>query len=1005
MSYKPQANLRSAYNFQESLITIDDYLDFALKNSFPFSFYADLNSMYGAAEFYDKFSKKNIKPVIGLTLEFHQNQKITLNFYAKNRNGYKNLCYISSEIQTKELNELEILNFARNYFTDDLAYVISFEENHDANLVDALFKDINKENLYYGINFKTQEQYKNFSNVVYTNKIAYFDIVDKKAYNTLLAIKDNAYINEVTTVVDAHYPSEEELYQYAKISNDNLNKIANMVNFDLFEDTGMHLMEYKTPNNIPQRQFLRQLTDDSLNSYFNIYHIPNNKKDDYKKRLDYELNIIEQMGFVNYFLIVRDYVRYAKDNDIMVGPGRGSAAGSLVSFLLRITTVDPLKYNLLFERFLNPERKTMPDIDIDFQDNRREEVIEYLFEKYGVYHVATIVTYQSIGAKSALRDVIRTYNLPVDFANKITKLIPMQYQDDLKGAIKNSRALTSYYNDNKEIFEMAFKLIGLPRQTGTHAAGIVISDVDLRDIVPIRVGYNGIMQTQFDMNYLERLGLIKMDLLGLRNLTTLQEIRSNIFRTEKKDINFDKLDLTDQNVYEQLSLGKTTGIFQLESPGMTNLVMKMNPKNIEDISTTSAIFRPGPKEMIPEYLKRRKSRTKPERYVIDPSLIDILAPTYGIILYQEQVIQVLRKVGGFSLGRADIVRRAMSKKNHEYMKSAKIDFMKGAIANGYSEAKANEIWHWIDNFAAYGFNKSHSIAYSYISYWLAWLKTYYPEQFYTSLFNASLGNAAKTSTYIKEINAYGIDFKGPNIKNVNNKYVAYNKMIFAPLTIISGIGPEFLKKLRNLWVNDKAVFDDFYVLISNLVINGMNRQIFEALAWTGAFDTYQIDRRLIVQNIDSLLIFADQNKGKREIDPLTIPVLESSKEISDQELYLKEYDYLGFYLLNNPFSIKRKEYSNKNVFSLNKIITSSKRGLAILLVDAIRTKKDKNGNLMAFLTLSDDTATIKATMFADTYEKLNGSLNPGAMVLARIRIQNYNGEDSAVVEEIVNYVK
>jgi DNA polymerase-3 subunit alpha len=375
----------------------------------------------------------------------------------------------------------------------------------------------------------------------------------------------------------------------------------------------------------------------------------------------------------------------------MVGPGRGSAAGSLVAFLLKITQVDPLKYNLLFERFLNPERKTMPDIDLDFQDDRREEILEYLHQKYGTYHVATIVTYQTIGAKYALRDVFRVFGKSIETVNKISKLISFEYQADLQGAIDNSQALQAYFEHNQQEFLIAMKLIGLPRQTGTHAAGVILSDIDLREVLPIRLSYNKMMQTQFDMNYLEQLGLIKMDLLGLRNLSTLQEIKHAVFQANQTKIDFTKIPLNEAKVFQQLNEGKTTGIFQLESPGMTDLVVKMQVKSIEDISAASALFRPGPKEMIPEYLTRRRSQKKVSQYIIDPSLTEILGQSYGIILYQEQVIEVLKKVAGFSLSKADIVRRAMSKKNYQQMQLVKEEFLQAALKNGYELTKAQAI--------------------------------------------------------------------------------------------------------------------------------------------------------------------------------------------------------------------------------------------------------------------------------------------------------------------------
>ena len=1003
MKYYPQLNIQTAYNFQESLISIDDYLAFAVEHNFTYAFYADCGVMYGAAEFYDKFSAAGIKPIIGLTYEtsFHD-QKVVFNFYAKNHQGYQNLCILASELQVNKLDSDDFFKFAQPHFDNNLVYVVSFEKTVAEQLLEEWFTKVESTNLFFGTTNPLVNDFQTKNNVVASKRIAYLNVDDASIYRTLLAIKENKTITEMGVIADFHYPSYE--VDVENLNQANLKKIVAMVDFDLFAQPQNHLIEFKTPNAVPQVQFLRQVSLDSLVSYLRIYKIAKNEHQKYYDRLDLELKIIEEMGFANYFLIVRDYVWFAKNHQIMVGPGRGSAAGSLVAFLLRITTVDPLKYDLVFERFLNPERKTMPDIDIDFQDDRREEVVEYLFEKYGMYHVASIITYQTIGAKSALRDVIRAFAKPVEFANKLTRLIPLQFQSDLSGAIAHSKALKIYAEDNAEIFSTALRLIGLPRQTGTHAAGIVLCQEDLRTVLPIKIGYNGIMQTQFDMNYLERLGLIKMDLLGLRNLTTLEEIKENIARSEGIDINFDKLDLNDQKVYQLLQSGKTSGIFQLESPGMTKLLVQMQPTKIDDISATSALFRPGPSAMIPEYLKRRSSKKKVNSYIIDPSLTNILASTYGIILYQEQVLQVLQMVGGFSLGKADLVRRAMSKKNAHYMGMMKPEFISQALKNGYSQRKAAEIWTWIADFASYGFNKSHSIAYSYISYWLSWLKTYYPEQFYVSLFNASVGNPLKVTGYIKEIDGYGIDFKGPSIRNVNSKYVAYNKMILAPLTIIKGVGPEFLRKLQELWKTNKTIFDDFYLLIANLIDKGMSKSLFEALIWAGAFDFYRFDRFLLVENIDLLYNFALSNQNKVTIDLLTIPELTTTKVVEKKLLAQKELEYLGFYLANNPFATKRKEYSSYNVLTLEQIKAQHQKGFVIASVDAIRTKRDKNNHLMAFLDLSDDSGTLKATMFSSQYEKQADYLHPGVVILMKIVVQEYNNQLGAIVENIGEYL-
>jgi len=1001
MKYSPQLNLRTAYNFQESLITVNDYLEFAKKNEFKFAFYNDVDTMYGVAEFYEKFSQANIKPIIGLTIEIEVNQKIGLHFYAKNEIGFKDLSYLSSEITTKKLEQQELISEVKKKLTNDLILVASFSQKIDEKFINNLCQNFDQTNLYYGIDLTTEKKIDH-PNIVYTNKITYLSENDKLVYNVSLAIKENVKVNlkQQASWANYHYLSDDNLTKVEQ-SNQNLTKIANAVNFNLFANVKQHLMEFKTPNRLPQNVFIQQLTKQALDSYFKYYHLDQNQYDKYLTRLKYELKIIEEMNFVNYFLVVWDYVKYAKENNIMVGPGRGSAAGSLVAFLLRITDVDPIQYNLLFERFLNPERKSMPDIDLDFQDDRRDEILEYLFEKYGMYHVAMIVTYQTIGAKNALRDVFRVFDKNIETVNKISKLIdPYVYQTDLVGAVKNSKALQAYYDNNQQEFQIALKLIGLPRQVGTHAAGVILSDVDLREVLPIRVGYNGIMQTQFDMNYLEKLGLIKMDLLGLKNLSILQEVKQLVWQSEKKDINFNQIPLNDQKVYQLLNQGKTTGIFQLESQGMTDLIVRMQLRNMEDLSAVSSLFRPGPKKMLPEYLMRRRSQQKVQQYILDPSLIEILKSTYGIVLYQEQVLEVLQKVAGFSLGKADIVRRAMAKSDYQIMKSVKEDFLRLAINNGYSVQKSQEIWKWIEDFAGYGFNKAHSVAYSYISYWLAYLKTYYPEQFYASLFNSSFGNGPKIKVLIDEVNHYGVDFKGPNIRNINPKYVSYNKRIYAPLTSIKGIGSEFLNMVRKVYLEQKQKFDNFFTLMIVLVENGLNKTTFEALVWAGAFDSYGYQRQDLITNIDSIFTFAEVNKKKEDIDLDRVPVLSTTTEIDDKTLYENENTYLGFYLSTNPFIKLRKEQSQKNLNTLIQIASKLNSGSAIINIKRIRTKRDKNDKLMAFVQISDDTETLSATIFNQLYEEIKDQLNENMIVLATIKIDNYNNQKRAIINKI-----
>jgi DNA polymerase-3 subunit alpha len=434
----------------------------------------------------------------------------------------------------------------------------------------------------------------------------------------------------------------------------------------------------------------------------------------YIERLKKELGIIDQMHFNDYFLVVQDYVNFAKRNGILVGPGRGSAAGSLVAYVLGITDIDPIEHDLIFERFLNPSRQTLPDIDIDFMDNRRNEIIEYLYERYGASHVAHIVTFQRIKAKMSIRDAGRVLGIDLPIVNNISKLISMEYDLDLKGAIADNKQIASFANKYEELFDIANKLLNLPRQVGLHAAGVIITGTQTDDVIPTQGSTDGINSTQYSMEYLEPLGLIKMDILGLVNLTTINETLKLIKKNYSIDIDLSKIDLHDKTVFTQLTKGDTVGIFQLESPGMRKLIVKIKPTSIEDISITSALFRPGPQKNIPDYLKN-KADPQSINY-LNNDFKEVLASTYNIIIYQEQVIEIVQRVAGFTLAEADLFRRAISKKNADKLGQLKKQFITGGIKNQYSESELNKIFDFIYEFANYGFNHSHSLAYSYVSY-------------------------------------------------------------------------------------------------------------------------------------------------------------------------------------------------------------------------------------------------------------------------------------------------
>ncbi|ATZ18577.1 DNA polymerase III subunit alpha [Williamsoniiplasma somnilux] len=985
MKFSPQINLRSCYNFQESLIKVPDYIDFAVRNNFKFAFYSELNSMYGVAEFVNLAKKNNIKPIIGLTLEFEHQIAILI---AKNEQGYQNLTILSSWL----MNE-------NNHFNFDFQWTKFISDNLIMVTNSLTFKNSVKELI------KTNDIY---FNVVDLRKISYLEDKNYETFVILNAIKNNLTIAEVQNIGHEHYLSDEELLKLnvnLDINNKSLLEIANKCSFELFSNRQWNFAKFKTPQNMPSGNFLRKLCEESLNSYLLFAKNKKNPNVDYFERLNYELDVIYKTGFIDYFLVVWDYVKYARENQIMVGPGRGSAAGSLVSFLLKITTIDPLQYDLLFERFLNPKRVSLPDIDLDFQDDKRDLIIEYLFEKYGADKVATIVTFQSIGLKSAIRDVARVYEIDLKIVNEIAKLFPsFVVNQSFAEIINKSSKLRKYQEEYPEIFDHASALIGLPRQTGTHAAGVILSDVDIKNIVPIRIGYNGINQTQFDMKYLEPLGLIKMDVLGLRNLTTLQEILSSVYKSEKKLINLDEINLQDNETFVNLQAGKTSGIFQLESPGMTNVIMKIKTNSIEDISIASALFRPGPQEMIPEYVKRKFSNVPVEKYLIDKDLKSILEPTYGIIVYQEQVIQILRKVANFSLAQADLVRRAIGKKDFQKLHAAKNEFIEKATENNYQIQKAKMIWEWIEKFAAYGFNKSHSIAYSYISYWLAYLKTHYPAEFYCSLLNGVTGNVEKTSQYLKEINNYGIKIIKPSIKNINFNYIGFKTALIMPLTLIKGVGIEFIRKLREQYKSNPQIMDSVFSLVTLMFNHGLNKNVFEALVWSGALDCFGYSRSTLVENYEEILKFANFNKDIEIINNNLIPEL-TNYEDKEEILLNKEKEFIGFFISSHPIEKIRTEYSFLKAHKIINLLNKKGNFIIIGYVSAIKEKNDKHGDPMAFIEMSDETENIEITVFSRTFKNFKNDILLGSVLCVEINIDSFNDKPSFVLNKIIKIIK
>ena len=711
--------VKTDYTLLSSLIKIDDLILNLKKKNITSCGIADDN-LYGAMEIYNKFHKNNIKPIIGLDLGF-------IILYAKNLKGYNNLI----KIETFKNSSSFDITFLKKHSSDLICICLN---DSDYKIYKEIFTDI-----YIGISNKQEEEKYQSYKTVFLNKTLYLENYLYKYLPYIFMIRDSKTIKDGLnfTYTDNHLFTFQEVSERVSIDSiNNTNIISDMCNITFKKE--LFMPKYNTTSS---KDYLYSLSHKGLLRRLN--QKPDSK---YLERLNYELDIITKMHFEDYFLVVYDYINYAKKNGILVGPGRGSAAGSLVSYSLGITEVDPLKYNLLFERFLNPERITMPDIDTDFPDDKRDEVINYVKEKYGPYNVAGIITFGTLGGKASVRDVGRVLNINSKYIDFICKKMP--FKGTLNELIHTNRDINIMFA-NDEKLKLLKQIVEITqnnkRHTSIHAAGIVISYKPLYEILPIKKADNMFL-TEYTMDYLEEIGLIKMDFLGIRNLSIINNIIKDIEKRVNKKFNFNKIPF-DQKVMEIFQKGNTTGIFQFESEGMKRFLKDLKPKTFSDLCAAIALFRPGPAKNIPSYIKRKEK--KEEITYIDNDLKDILEETNGIIIYQEQIMLIARAYSGYTLAEADILRRAMSKKKLEVLKMEEERFIKGAKARGKDEEKAKEIFGYILAFAGYGFNKSHSVSYSIIAYKMAYLKYYFPKEFYANLLSGVIGSIEKNKGIYK----------------------------------------------------------------------------------------------------------------------------------------------------------------------------------------------------------------------------------------------------------------
>ena len=907
MNYVP-LNIKTNNKLLSSLIKIDDLINFAKKNNLKSLTITDDN-MYGVMEFYHKCLDNDIKPIAGLEVKLDDYKFI---LYAKNYEGYKNLIKLTTFLSEKNIS-IEILKQLNN----DLICIIPFESINLLNKLESIYEILFK-------SYKTIDERNNLTgdNLVYMNEILYLEKRDGKYLKYLIAIKDKLLIDDII--------AEPNNYLALNVNTDleNNQKINDLCHLEI--KFSKNIIP-KFPIEIDSYTHLKQLCKEGLIKIFGT-----TIKKVYLDRLKYELEIIHKMGFDDYFLIVSDYVKFAKDNNILVAPGRGSAAGSLVSYLLNITTIDPIKYNLLFERFLNPERISMPDIDMDFS---------------------------TLKSRQAIKDVARVTMVDPKLVDNLCNMLDRNLSliDNYNQNIK----IKKYLEINKELLEIyrvALKLEDLKRQTSIHAAGIVMGSVDLEEVIPLEK-HGDIYLTGYSMDFLEELGLIKMDFLAISFLTLISDVIKDIEKFNRQKLNFDDIPLDDSNVYEIFKSANTLGIFQFESTGMMNFLRKLKPDSFEDLVAAIALFRPGPMANIDSYIRRKQGKEK-VTYIV-PELEEILKPTYGIIIYQEQIMQIASKLANYTLGEADVLRKAMGKKKEDILLKEKDRFINGCMNNNIDENKAKEIYELILKFASFGFNKSHSVAYSMVAYKMAYLKYHYKNIFLKNLLTRFINSVEKTKDYIYECKKNDVNILKPDINLSTDTYLIEDTGIRYPLLNIKNVGVNAVKYILEERKNGK--FIDIFDFTKRVYGKSVNKKTLESLIDASAFDAFGYTKKTLQENLDIIINYSELG-GILDEDESLKPVLSVQAEYAKQELMQRELEAIGFYLSEHPVtSYKLKN----NSIDLNKIESFfDKRITVVVYIDRIKEITTKNNEKMVFLTASDESALADIVLFPRVYKNI-----------------------------------
>ncbi len=958
-----------------SMIKIDDLILFAKENNLKSLTITD-NNMYGVMEFYHKCLDNAIKPIVGLEAKI-DNYKFLI--YCKNYNGYKNLIKISTALSDNSFDYVFLSKFC-----SDLVCIVLYDS------IDILYSKLEKLfcDIYKGYSNSNQRDSLTGSNLVYVNEILYLTKNDGVYYKYLLGIRDG-HILEQVNYIDNNYlyiPSNDKYLE----NNFKINEMCNLeivFNMDL-------LPIYECPDNLDSFSYLRRLSIDGLKRLFGETV---SKK--YIDRLKYELDIINKMGFCNYFLVVYDYVRFAKENGILVGPGRGSAAGSLVAYCLNITTIDPIKHDLLFERFLNPERISMPDIDIDFEYDRREEVIDYCRVKYGKVkdgnkRVVPIITFGTLGAKQVVRDVGRVMDIDLNIVNNLAKLLDSRL--DLRKNYDQNKKISDLLKINKDLFDLykiAIKLEGLKRHKTIHAAGIVMSRYDLDEVIPLDLHSDGLYLTGYPMEYLEKIGLLKMDFLALKNLSIITDVIKQVSNCENVILNFDDIPFNDRQAMSIFTNCYTLGIFQFESSGMMNYLHKFKADSFDDIVALLALFRPGPMQNIDTYIKRKHGELKID--YLHPDLEEILKPTYGIIVYQEQIMQIAVKLAGYSLGEADVLRKAMSKKKREVLLNEKEKFVKQSVDNGYDVGLATKVFDFILKFAEYGFNKAHSVSYGVIAYRMAYLKAHYTVYFMKSLLSSVMGSDVKTKDYLYECKLLNINLLLPDINISTSEYSIENNSLRFPLSGIKNVGETIVMTI--LKERENSNFKDIFDFVKRVYGKNINSKTIQSLNHAGCFLSLGLNEKTVDNNLDLIINYGEI--GELLDDDSLKPVLNITEEYSNKEIMKNELEVFGFYLSKHPVTEYKLRYKTIDLSHIKDYF--DKYVDVIVYVDRIRMVKTKDNNNMCFLTGSDEVTNLDIVLFPKIYEQYN-NISVGDILKINGKVEKRFDQYQLVVRSIQN---